>query len=695
MNNNPLEPHPPSSRKSLFYLYLSLPVLFIYSPFSIDPVLNIRYIALALYILIGITILCIKINKYHAQYFSGLPFFIPWLIYWLSSIVGVIWAHDQSGDGLFLWLQIFLTGTLTLVLTGIFIDQPSFTQGFLKLFIVTGFIALVMGMHQLMMLVFKDACSHSSLYNVSSLFAHKNIFAEIMILICPIALIASDRTDGLWKYFGWTVAVSSFLMILILMSKAVWISFAISLFIFVLLIVLFTLVKPVLRFSSSFRSRIIPWGIVLLLSFPCIMLLTKPQMTDGLSKQWRDIFNPLNSANRDRLEIWKKTLDLSKNNYWVGIGLGNWKIEILKKGGKNLRSENNVSFYQRPHNDYLWILSEQGIIALLAYLISFVGILFMCCRLAFHADHLNGRIFYLMINFSLTSYLIFSFFSFPKERIEHIVLLSFLITVIVIHYRSRFGKRKIVLSTKFLTALFALSLFAVFVGIKRYISELHVRKAYEQRLIQNWHGVVEEIDRANNCFFRMDFVSTPLIFYKGEAEYELNKMDNALADFIEAAKVSPYHIHVLNNLGACYEKRGDYDMAIHNFKKALALSVYFEDVLFNLSAVYYNQRDYDKALLILQKINPETKDLRYTKFTHVLVEQSLNQQIRQINDPILHKYLDNILKTDDWAYVIFQKSVLNQISYKDQLLLDILWSAEKIDKDTNTANKLRERYFTH
>ena len=69
-----------------------------------------------------------------------------------------------------------------------------------------------------------------------------------------------------------------------------------------------------------------------------------------------------------RLQLWKKTLSMIADHPVLGVGAGNWKVVIPHYGTNGLPSEQGKVQYIRPHNDFLWILSENGPIALLAYL---------------------------------------------------------------------------------------------------------------------------------------------------------------------------------------------------------------------------------------------------------------------------------------------------------------------------------------
>ena len=78
---------------------------------------------------------------------------------------------------------------------------------------------------------------------------------------------------------------------------------------------------------------------------------------------------------------------MAKANPLLGVGLGQWrlvfplygKIQKFRESGEGLVE----IFFQRPHNDYVWVLTETGIIGLLSYL-AILGI--AVCRSAFFSE---------------------------------------------------------------------------------------------------------------------------------------------------------------------------------------------------------------------------------------------------------------------------------------------------------------------
>ena len=78
-------------------------------------------------------------------------------------------------------------------------------------------------------------------------------------------------------------------------------------------------------------------------------------------------------SDNSRYKLYKSTLQLISEHPILGVGPGNWKIEVWQYGlyfdtwGK--------SFAQRPHNDFLWVFAEGGVLAGLSYILIFLILL--------------------------------------------------------------------------------------------------------------------------------------------------------------------------------------------------------------------------------------------------------------------------------------------------------------------------------
>ncbi len=357
-----------------------------------------------------------------------------------------------------------------------------------------------------------------------------------------------------------------------------------------------------------------------------------------------------------------------------------WKIEILKTGNQELKSEDNCTFYQQPHNDFLWILSEQGLIGIIFYL-AFVFVIYLYLfRIIRRTKDKSDRLYFLLMFFGFTGYFTYSFLSFPKERIEHIVYLTFMIAP-VIGYHDHLKKNKQIAkqpnNNKAVIMFFILILIITFlIGIIRLKSEIHTKNAYLARENQKWDLVVSEIKKAESFLYKIDPISTPIMWYSGLANFNMGRTEDAFYDFKKSFEANPYHIHAINNLGTCYEIMNNHSQAIDLFKKAIQIAPNFDDALMNLAAVYFNTGMVDSAYNTFCKIVPDTLNYKYKHFLLVIVKGKINELTNKETDEQKKSFYKNVASSEVWMTNIHMKTIAENRTFEEQLVLDYKWIVE-------------------
>lgn len=109
------------------------------------------------------------------------------------------------------------------------------------------------------------------------------------------------------------------------------------------------------KISIKSKSFIIASGLLVALIF---------SMPNLISQRYLSIFNFQEGSNKGRIEIWQKTLSIIENNPFLGLGIGNYPLEI--KPTANYREP----YY--AHNTYLDIAAETGMVNTLIWM----GLLF-------------------------------------------------------------------------------------------------------------------------------------------------------------------------------------------------------------------------------------------------------------------------------------------------------------------------------
>tara|TARA_B110000503_G_C7160904_1_gene419619 strand:+ start:1941 stop:3185 length:1245 start_codon:yes stop_codon:yes gene_type:complete len=161
---------------------------------------------------------------------------------------------------------------------------------------------------------------------------------------------------------------------------------------------------------------------VLIVSFFCSSLIINSSKSTSLSSEISSI-DFSNESSSSRFLLWKNALNSSYENNFIGLGLGNWKIESLPYWNKN-GSAYIVPYH--AHNDFFELLAEIGILGVLSYMFIFFFSFFFIIK-----GFLKSKdIFYLIVGSSLFVYFVDANLNFPIERAVMQIFFAFLLFLI-------------------------------------------------------------------------------------------------------------------------------------------------------------------------------------------------------------------------------------------------------------------------
>ena len=133
-----------------------------------------------------------------------------------------------------------------------------------------------------------------------------------------------------------------------------------------------------------------------------------------------------------RLELWSSAIEIIKDNPFIGVGIGNYKVNSLEYV-KSMLKDYTIPFH--THNDFLQIFSETGILGGLFYFFFFI--LPFLYFIFFRKKIIPGNeklAFFLLL--SVIAILIDSFFNFPRYRpyslINFIIVFSFFFSIFLV-----------------------------------------------------------------------------------------------------------------------------------------------------------------------------------------------------------------------------------------------------------------------
>ena len=270
----------------------------------------------------------------------------------------------------------------------------------------------------------------ASIADIKSLYSNKNVLASALFVKLPAAIFLTFFFKG-WKrrlgYFTGFVAVCATLL---LSTRAFYFGMALLM----TSLISFGVVRFVLFRQRSALPVILRWAglcFMAILMYTAVQQLFYPKNRD--IKYNADITTRLSSisstetSTNQRLASWKRSLILIRENPWLGVGTGNWKVEVLKY--ENPLSA-DFNYAVKNHNDFLEITTETGIFGGLAFLSLFVLILFGFARASIKPDTIEGSLKYLFLPaFGILAYAVDAFFNFPADRPEIQVLFALYIAM--------------------------------------------------------------------------------------------------------------------------------------------------------------------------------------------------------------------------------------------------------------------------
>lgn len=646
--------------KMYFVFFLILPI--IYSDKIVDPVLIPRQILLTFFVaILGIVIFYRISTKKLENDFSFFKSVV--IVSFFIFLLALLFSFFQSNvlsESIYLFSKVFIE-FIFLILTTYLITQNQLTlkRLFRSIFTFVVIICLI-AIYQLANL-FETGSEVGDLYSINSTIGHKNLFSSILFLSIPF-LLNSLFTSPTWKKTNLALILLVVSLLWILQTRAV----LIALILFIGTFFGVFLLKNRQKTTSFFTRPILLFLSILFLSLTTFTVLNK--------EKFSRLFN-IDSV-IERIAMWKNTIQMVKDHLIFGVGGGNWQVYFPEKGLDKFPDQavkNGLMTFQRPHNDFLWVFSEIGVVGFIAYLSIFISVIYLLFRLIKKSDTTQNSFLFSTLFATIIGYIFIALIDFPFERIEHQLILLLIFSIILAKHHSTF-KSKSDKSTTIFTSI-AIPIFLIIavitsftVTFNRFKGEKHTHLLYEAHHSSNWNEMIKQADLAQNNYYKLDATSIPIYWYKGVAEFSLGNSQQAKSDFSHAQRLTPYNIHVLNNLGTCYANLGKTKKAIECFQKVLSISPSFEESILNLSGLYFNIHEYENAYLTIIQCNPYSVDPKYIQFLYPILIEKLNLMLLKEVDPSKIEKIKKIKSNYDDLMKLFLDCKRNNINFEKYIL---------------------------
>lgn len=643
----------------LFVVFALTPLL--KSDRTLDPNLIIQFCYLSLFLLVY---WIIAFTRNHSSFgisnFTAI-FLTVYLLFILYSITSAYISSNFS-DAIFIFSKYILFFILLLTFALHFNSKniasilPVPIQLFNSIILIGGAIQLAS------IMVDKELVIPRTMYNITSVFAHRNLFSEVLFLLVPFNIYQIYNTNRIWRALGFFNVNLSLLLLIIMSNRAAWLALIVCLVAYFIIIV-----AKGKGISLDKKSKFFLISSTIFLSLGILFLL-KYSASASLEQHTLNAFDFRKGSTKDRVELWNRTIHIIYKSPLLGEGLDSWKISMLRYGNAGLASENNTIFYQRPHNDFLWVTAEQGIIGLFFYISLFGLIIFATLKsILSKKNNVSSQLSFLVL-FVTLGYLIFSFFSFPKERIIHNILL-YSTWGWFLNYQNLKDSSVLKIRSKNVYLMVILALVGILVvGISRYYGEIHTRKGISAKNNSNFTECVNEMAKAKSFFYKVDHTSTPLDWYLALCYYKKNEFSKAKKHYENAYKLNPYHIYILNDYAGCLTRTGNLTEAIKLYSVAITISPTYTDAKLNLCALYVNTNDYFSAFDILKKIDINEDSERYRKTVTVIFEKLIDSSIANRKNSKFQERLKNANNHFDTYKEILTSAIQNNLDAEQVII---------------------------
>lgn len=487
--------------------------------------------------------------------------------------------------------------------------------------------------------------------DISSPFGHKNFLSAAMLISASGSLYSVWDKDKTWKRLGQISFGLSLLLIVLLKTRGVWIGTTIG--------IVFTFIAVIVFKASDAKKQLIPPRIVGIAFGIVLMALIG---VAGFSKSKENVVATDNIELR--LLYWGHSFQMFSEHPLTGVGAGQWKINFPKYGLEhtNTRVSNGQTGVVRPHNDYVWMFAEGGIIGGTLYLVFFgsvfaVGIKKL--KLSEVQEEHKVLISALLIILGTSVYALGEF---PIERVD-LAIPMFIAIGFVLEGNSKFNLKPAIAHS--LVSL--LAFFPLLIGWQRMPQEKLIKEIHEGNDTQNPQTILRAFDKLKLDVADVDFVGNPLPYFVGLSKTVLGANSNndpklmaeAEEAFQAALAIHPYHLPTHNQYGNWYKYQGKFPEALAMYEEGLSISPLNIELRLNKAEVLIRNGMASKSAAMLLYIISEDDNRKYQS----LVVQS----IRNLKPLTSNSIIDPFQKSVQIETLTDEQVFRQFISYRDQL----------------------------
>lgn len=297
-----------------------------------------------------------------------------------------------------------------------------------------------------------------------------------------------------------------------------------------------------------------------------------------------------------RREIWRLTGRMIADRPLSGVGAGNFGIAVQAYYDDRIDLSRMHHNWQNPHNDFLWVFVEKGVVGIIAYAGGLAAAVLAACRVLRRAtDRRDAWIACGLLGF-LAAYATMSNFDFPLERVSQPVMLAVTCGVLAVlarrtrtchaestampaaahpqarHSEARVSEARVsearvwwpgmrwpgMLSAVITTAVLVAGM--VWTGAA-VVQDRRIAGIYRAMKAGRWEEMLAAARAAATPWRTIDAYFTPITYHEGYALMELGRSEEALAVLERSLDHNPNRLATLTNLGILSVRAGRFAAA--------------------------------------------------------------------------------------------------------------------------------------
>lgn len=321
---------------------------------------NMYALIIALFLCI-VYVFCLARGKRLGQNAASIPF---QLILFLFSLMAAVVISNDTSDSIRIFV-FFITSYLLCLVSYGSIEDKNGLESFARIIYYTLLIASAYGFLQRLMGVEADASFTDLTLNkdmpgrVYGTMGNPNNYAEYLMVFLPYAFAyAMTRKDADRKMFCLAGLILPLGAMLTTYSRSSWIALAAACVLYVFV----------------FNYRLIP-------VFAAAVICAVPFIPQSIYNRILTIGNTNDSSSSYRITIWTGVLDMLKEYWFTGVGLG---PAAFTRVFQNYAIGDTV-VARHSHMQFLEMMVEGGILSFVSYIWLLVSIIKRCCHKAVSA----------------------------------------------------------------------------------------------------------------------------------------------------------------------------------------------------------------------------------------------------------------------------------------------------------------------